>query len=127
MGDRANVYLVDSDVEHGMYVYTHWSGSELPEMVREALEKAEHRWGDAQYAARIFVSQFFSDIHEEETGGGLSTVMWDNQHPLIVVHLPLRRVYLAQVGEERSPVPDNFGYTFENFVGLKHAEWDDLS
>lgn len=30
MGDRANVYVHEGD-QPGVYLYTHWSGHELPE------------------------------------------------------------------------------------------------
>ena len=30
MEDRANVYVTYSDKEPGVYLYTHWLGTELP-------------------------------------------------------------------------------------------------
>lgn len=41
MGDRANAY-VHAGEEAGVYLYTHWSGTELPGVVRDAL--ASPRW-----------------------------------------------------------------------------------
>jgi len=52
MGDRANVYIRE-DNDHGVYLYTHWGGYELPEVVRRALARGESRWSDAPYLARI--------------------------------------------------------------------------
>lgn len=51
MGDRANVYIRE-DQTHGIYLYTHWGSSELPETVRTALARHE-RWSDTPYLARI--------------------------------------------------------------------------
>lgn len=101
MGDRANIYLVDTpDPSHGIYLYTHWSGSGWPDELRKALERAKPRWGDDSYAARIIVSSVFANIHSDETGGGISTVIGDNSYPIIVVDLVSRMVSFAQEGLE---------------------------
>jgi hypothetical protein len=51
MGDRANVYVHDG-VEPGVYLYTHWHGSDLPEVVKVALAK-QWRWKDSAYLGRV--------------------------------------------------------------------------
>ena len=50
MGDRANVVIDDNGSQ--VYLYTHWRGTELPEIVRKALTKNQ-RWDDPQYLSRI--------------------------------------------------------------------------
>jgi len=51
MGDRANVRIKDSGGT--FHLYTHWSGTELPETVRQALLRGKDRWDDEQYLSRI--------------------------------------------------------------------------
>jgi len=101
MGDRANIYLVDTpDASHGIYLYTHWSGSKWPNELRKALVKAKGRWDDDSYAARIIVSNVFADIHDSETGGGISTTIQDNSYPIIVVDLLANTVSFTREGGE---------------------------
>jgi hypothetical protein len=54
-----------------LYLYTHWNGSELPQMAKEAVEKAKPRLGDESYWVRIVVDQIFKDLRDQETGGGI--------------------------------------------------------
>lgn len=100
MGDRANIYLIDNDPQHGIYLYTHWGGTELPEDLRLALEFGRERWTDPQYLARIIASRVFEGMNNSTTGGGISTVLCDNEHPIIVVDLRERTVAFAAEGQE---------------------------
>lgn len=99
MGDRANIYLYDSDTA-GIYVYTHWNGSEWPQRLAEALEFGKERWSDPQYLARIIVTQVFKDL-KGTTGGGVSTRIGDNGHPILCVDLMGEQVAIAKEGDEQ--------------------------
>lgn len=103
MGDRANMYLIDDDQQHGIYVYTHWSGYAWPEKLRSALAFGDDRWNDSQYLFRIIISRVFVDLVDETTGGGVSTVIGDNEHPIIVVNMDDLTVSFAQEGLEKNP------------------------
>lgn len=82
MGDRGNVYMKEDD--RGVYLYTHWSGSELPFVVQNAL-KQQRRWSDGPYLARIIFCEMVKGQELKETGFGISTHMPDNEHPILVV------------------------------------------
>ncbi len=69
MGDRRMAEIKTS--EGSLYVYTHWQGSQLPEMAREAVKAAENRLGDEPYWVRIVVDQLTKDGRDQETGFGL--------------------------------------------------------
>lgn len=69
MGDRRMAEIKTSD--GNLYLYTHWSGSELPDLARAAVEKAKPRLGDEPYWTRIVVDQITKDGRDEETGWGL--------------------------------------------------------
>ena len=102
MGVRANVYVKDGD-EHGVYLYTHWSGHELPGIVQEALRRGSDRHNDGQYLARI-VFQEMLDGDTGTTGYGISAVMGDNSYPIIVLdpNASPPTVAFAKEGEERA-------------------------
>jgi len=87
MGDRANIVVLDQDDragKTGLFLYTHWSGSELPEHLLAGLTKGEDRWTDGQYLARILFQELLNG-NTGTTGYGLSTSLGDNSYPLLVV------------------------------------------
>ena len=68
MGDRAQVLIKDT----GVYLYTHWGGSKLPEVVTNAIRRLE-RWNDPEYLARIIFCEMIKDDVGGETGYGIGT------------------------------------------------------
>lgn len=90
MGDRANV-LVRDDYDPGVFLYTHWGGYELPQVVQSALMR-EERWDDSAYLARIVFSEMIKNEIDGETGYGISSVMTDNSNPVIVLDASAQKV-----------------------------------
>ncbi len=119
MGDRANIYLIDTDDKtRGIYLYTHWSGSAWGARLREALAKGRDRWGDPQYLARIITSHVFSDL-TGNTGGGISTHIGDNGHDIWVCDLTQDTVARATEGSEGDPEAWRLAMSFEDYINLK--------
>jgi hypothetical protein len=92
MGCRGNVFVVtgkDDGKRDGFYIYTHWSGRDIPEIVQEALKK-EWRWNDPPYLGRIISETFMSHMNRKETGMGISHCLQDNQigRDLLIVDIP---------------------------------------
>lgn len=85
MSSRANVLVKESNDDTGVYLYTHWTGSRLPLAVQRALKK-RLRWGDAQYLARIIFDVMTEGQHDEETGFGISSTVWDGADRVLVVN-----------------------------------------
>lgn len=120
MGDRANIYIIDSaKADRGIYLYTHWNGYEWPEELRKALEKARPRWGDVSYCTRILVSNLYSDIHDQEIGGGISTFITDNSYPVIVVDQVAQTVAFATVDSETDRSAWTGQKSFAEYVASK--------
>jgi len=71
MGDRAMAQIKTKG--GSLYFYTHWSGSELPEAAREAVNLGRPRMGDDAYALKIVVDSLIksSGARDSETGGGI--------------------------------------------------------
>jgi len=123
MGDRANIYLVDTNSERcGIYLYTHWDGTEWPERLCKALIVARPVWNDPEYCARIIVREVFSD-YDGLKGGGISTRLGDNEHPIIVCDLPLQIVAYAHEGQERDGETWYGALTFADYVAQETARY----
>lgn len=97
MGDRGNVCIRETtdNVENDVYLYTHWSGAELPEIVRVALAK-RWRWNDAPYLTRIIFNELQGD-DRGETGFGISPTIGDNQYDIVVVDVEAQTVAFVPV------------------------------
>lgn len=77
MGDRGNI-VVEVQGETNLYLYTHWSGSELPWIVARGLERGKERWGDSQYLPRVLFCELVPQLDWKEcTGYGISTSQGD--------------------------------------------------
>ena len=92
MGDRANIKINTRRDGASIWLYTHWNGDELPELLQLALQKAKNRWNDPSYGARILVDQITKSGRDEETGWGLDTGIGDNSYPVLEVDFPSQAV-----------------------------------
>lgn len=118
MGDRGNVCIREVTEDTGMdvYLYTHWRGSDLVDIVRDALAKRQ-RWNDAPYLTRIVFNEVQAD-DRRETGFGISAVMGDNNNPVVVVDVEAQTVAVVKYeGGRRIPASyDEPRVKFEEFV-----------
>jgi len=104
MGDRGNIYTHE-DGSHGIYFYTHWSGSCLVEILQKALKRGKDRWGDPPYMNRIIFCEMIKDDVLAETGFGIATYEIDNEHPIVKVNLLSNMIKIK-----------DYFWSFENFV-----------
>lgn len=75
MGDRGNIIVKDD--ESTVYLYTHWTGSDLPIVIKAALQRGKDRWDDGAYLARILFCELVKGDEMETTGFGISSIMGD--------------------------------------------------
>lgn len=121
MGDRSQVHIEDSDV----YLYTHWDGRVLPEVLREALA-VEERWGDHEYLARIIFDHMVGDGQGETTGYGIGSGQHGYVYRVAHVNCAEQTVTLengvAGWHDDDDAVSEE--YSFEEFVNLEPSiEW----
>lgn len=89
MGDRGNIVVRS---EHGdVWLYSHWGGTRLKDVLRDVLAKQE-RWDDASYLARMIFSAMTNVGQSSTTGFGISTYMVDNEHGILVVDVSNQKV-----------------------------------
>lgn len=119
MGDRANIYMVQNDgKDAGLYFYTHWSGSELPETLQLALKQGKDRWNDEQYLGRIiFCTMVGSD--KGNTGFGITTYLCDGGYKLLVVNAEKQTVGVSASWDSIEVVKS---WTFDEYVALDFSK-----
>lgn len=83
---RANVWMKSSEKsDSGVYLYTHSEGDLLPKRVQDAL-KAERRWSDHQYLARIIFCCMIGEGNlNGSTGFGISGQVGDGGERILQV------------------------------------------
>ena len=121
MGDRGQVML---EYRNGktIYLYTHWSATELAQNVREALAKKE-RWDDDEYLARIIFCQMLKNGYKtpEEAlndclSYGISTIPHSDIWREVKISLPDQTVEVISSGYGDVPDKTLFKGTFAQFV-----------
>lgn len=116
MGDRGNI-VVKMDPAP-VYLYSHWRGSDLKEVLRRALAK-RWRWTDESYLCRIIGCELWKGHEATETGFGISTYAPDNEHALLVVDCGAQTVSeCAHDTKKANGVgkPSGGSWTFEEFL-----------
>jgi hypothetical protein len=122
MGDRGNIGIRNAN--RTVWFYTHHFGSDMKELVREALAR-KLRWDDPPYLARIIFCNLIQHCGglEGESGTGIDTAPNDNEHPFLIVDTAKQLVY------EEPDMREGFEYlrkqkcmkpkTFEAFIKMK--------
>ncbi len=130
MGDRANIHIREDHADHGVYLYTHWNGTELPATLQKALARKQ-RWNNPAYLARIIFDTMTDGEHGSETGHGIATRPCDGQDRILQVDTDLQIVTRGHIREPGSAlvegavwVASGTWWTFDAFLTLTPAELD---
>jgi hypothetical protein len=115
MGDRANVYVKGYGDEPGVYLYTHWTGTELPATVQRALARGTDRWDDNAYLTRIVFAEMIRDELDATTGYGISTRFCDGGDRIIILDCGNQTV---EIDGNEVPMKD--------FVAIDAPQWNSL-
>jgi hypothetical protein len=93
MGDRGNIVIrAESETNTSdVWFYTHWSGYNIKAIVALALARKQ-RWDDPSYLARIVFDTLTAGQHGDSAGFGISTLLGDNEYPIIVINCPGQNV-----------------------------------
>jgi len=92
MGDRANVKITTQTGKPAIWLYTHSSGSDLPEDLQIALKKSQTRWRDSGYGCRIILDQITKPGRDSEYGYGIDIEPGDNEYNVLEIDLQTERV-----------------------------------
>jgi hypothetical protein len=111
MGDRANVLMKEDESDSGVYLYTHWAGSNLSSLLQEALQK-HWRWDDCPYLTRIVFDTMSEGKQGQETGYGISTRLGDGDNRILVVNCSTHTV----------SIKGGKTWTFEEYIALSKEQ-----
>lgn len=120
MGDRGNIVIKQNDRDQSapyLYFYTHWSGSDIPQIVQSALKRGKDRWDDEQYLARVVFCELVKDCAMDTDGYGISTYMGDNEHDFIVLDAKKQTVSVVKEGDPGAGPKKS--WSFEDFLNVK--------
>ncbi len=94
MGDRNNIKITYSNGQ-SLYLYSHWGGSELQDIVVDALDKSG-RVDDESYFARVLFCKMLGDNLQDwrgETGFGIAPYAPDQDANNKMVHIDYSTEY----------------------------------
>lgn len=126
MGDRANVNVKEqfgNDVS-SVFLYTHWSGSDLPGILQNALKRGRERWDDGQYLARIIFQEMLGGNTTGLTGYGISSIVGDGDTRVLLVDVDKQAVVI-QTKSYGGETYDEKSFTFDDYVSLPEPRWYD--
>ncbi len=117
MGDRGNIFVKHGPKDtDGVYLYSHWTGTDLPEILQNVLKRHE-RWDDEPYLTRMIFCAMVGNDMTASTGYGISTKVHDNEHSILRVDCASQAV---KVGGKR--------FSFREYCEIdfsKDLPWDD--
>lgn len=116
MGDRGNI-VMDFGEGKEVWFYAHWSGSDLPTVVRNALARRE-RWGDGPYLSRMIFCELVKNDVGESTGYGIAPYICDNEHAILYVHHESQSVSLRTGIRGETDHRLILDWTFDEFAAL---------
>lgn len=104
------------------WFYTHWSGSEIKQVVQKTLAKQE-RHDDGPYLSRMMFCEMVKGNEGHSTGFGISTQRVDNEHDIVVVDVPNQKVFTVHedslLEHRLAENPDKVSeWSFEEFIKL---------
>lgn len=107
--------MVKQDDGQHVWLYTHWSGTELHQTLQAALQR-RCRWDDEPYLARIIFCTMVKGHEDGEISFGISTRAQDNEHAVLVV-VPDKKHVLLYRNESIKGKPTRT-WTMEEFCAL---------
>lgn len=104
MGCRAQVHIKDTNV----YLYTHWNGNTLADVVRRAIIRGYERSDDPEYLARIIFCEMVKGDIDGTTGYGIGTTPNADNEWLIEVSCRNQTVVIVENIATWSHIHDKF-------------------
>ena len=91
MGDRNNI-KVTYHTGDSVYLYSHWGGSGLGDIVQQALDTSG-RVHDESYFTRVLFSRMVADDINGDTGYGIATYAPDQDYGNKMIHIDYSTKY----------------------------------
>lgn len=88
-----------------VFLYTHWAGAELKQMLQAALRRRQ-RWDDNEYLARIIFCKMVEGSEASETGFGIGTFK----------HTDLQQAVYVVNPNDQTIQHGQHNWSFEDFI-----------
>lgn len=91
MSDRRQVVFTfpvekDEESRRAIYLYSHWSGFELPQKVQSALGIAKSRWTDEPYFTRIMLTNILPPADPNDLlSWGIAPYYMDTEYDDVII------------------------------------------
>lgn len=109
MGNRNSIVIQEAN-EYGvetnpLYLYSHWHGQELDQVVATALARGRSRWNDSAYLTRIIVSDLLKDFIDDTVGFGISQIPQDHDdyNHMIFINFRVQGLVIRRDSQEYTP------------------------
>jgi hypothetical protein len=118
MGSRTQWIIKEDQSGNAIHLYSHNGGEDKFADTQRAIARAQSRWSDTSYGARIFISQVIGNDWDSETGFGIAVgdshaVLFEESYFHAVIDFPNQRVIL---GSQE--------WTFDEFVSADNIQED---
>ncbi len=111
MGERGNIQVGK------VWLYTHWRGHELKEILKSALIRGHSRWRDEQYLTRIIFCEMVAGDEMGCESFGIWHRMMDNNYPVLVVDVDRQQVMEYEVDMDNRKLGKRICvWSFKDFV-----------
>lgn len=91
MGSRGQIAIDQTDGR--IYLYTHWSGNKIKDILKNALIRGKDRWEDDEYLTRIIFCEMIEGSVLDTTGFGIGlSEHGDIEYPIPIVNIELGTV-----------------------------------
>lgn len=89
-----------------VYLYTHWTGDQVEEVLRSALRRSVGRWDVDEYITRIIFCELVKGDENGLTGYGIGLAQHgDTEYPIPVLNTETQTISFENLcGEERAEI-----------------------
>ncbi len=115
MSTRSQVWIE----EEGVYLYQHYDGYNLPNVVKSALSKGQ-RWDDSEYLARIIFCEMVKSDIGGSTGYGIGSTRHSDIEYLVTITKDMKVIVEKGYDTQMNIL---WSGSFEEFVLDARGEW----
>lgn len=111
MGERGNILVINEEKE--IFLYTHWYGYKIKQILQAALKRGYDRWKDGSYITRIIFSEMIQKDLMGTTGYGISPYRISDNYEMVIFNVDDQSIKFEN---------DDKIYTIQEFLDTEFEE-----
>ena len=111
MGERGNILVINEEKE--IYLYTHWEGYKIKNILQAALKRGSDRWEDSSYITRIIFSEMIQKDIMGTTGFGIAPYRISDNYDMVTFNVDNQTIKFESDTKE---------YTIQEFLETEFKE-----